>query len=488
MVQLERVRRLLMQPYDLAFTIASKAEIEAAFQTHFGILLSSAGREKLRLSGQGTAVAAGAGAGAVKPKPRAKPAPPGRRETGALPAGLAYEDMARALANAVAQLATQQLRHEDALLRRTQKRVRHCTLMASRLDLPPVRLDALALAAWIHSLEDKRAIARELPAGYALAEILFPDESSAAADRRIETLVLHLVECFQELQEREPNAACDISLTRRHLLTAWGSTPQQHELLETFLQILVDEDFLAELEHAAARLLIVDPAGANGREVAALIAKQGFVVEHVRSEAAAWDVIAASPPALIIAMLDRAADDDLGFCTRVKRNTATAQIGFFVVAGTDEQNRMLECLRAGADEFLTLPLSAELLTLKLQKFMQASDRRERAGLSGSLSDMSFVDMIQILSASGRTLEICVRHAHTEGIVALENGEITHAQCGDLSGEEALYRIMIWETGEFLTRPRVGPQHKTIQKPLVTLLMEGVRRADEERSRPASASG
>jgi CheY-like chemotaxis protein len=153
-----------------------------------------------------------------------------------------------------------------------------------------------------------------------------------------------------------------------------------------------------------------------------------------------------------------------------------------VVAKPQEQERALECLQAGADDFLTRPLAPEMLAFKVRKFLSSPNRKEQsAGINGSLGDMNLVDMIQILSAGGRSVEIAVAHGDRQGRVVMENGEIVHARCGDNAGDNALYEILRWETGDFTTRPTHAPAERTIRGSVMSLLMESARVADETRS-------
>ena len=56
----------------------------------------------------------------------------------------------------------------------------------------------------------------------------------------------------------------------------------------------------------------------------------------------------------------------------------------------------------------------------------------------------------------------------------------HAEVDDLAGEEAVYALAIWRSGEFRFEPGAAAPRQTIQKSNTDLLMEAARRLDEWR--------
>ena len=65
-----------------------------------------------------------------------------------------------------------------------------------------------------------------------------------------------------------------------------------------------------------------------------------------------------------------------------------------------------------------------------------------------------------------------------GYIYLKNGRIVHAELGNLRGEEAVYALAIWSTGDFQFSPGKEVETATIEKTNTSLLMEAARRLDE----------
>jgi len=97
---------------------------------------------------------------------------------------------------------------------------------------------------------------------------------------------------------------------------------------------------------------------------------------------------------------------------------------------------------------------------------------------GSISELPVPDIIQLVSVSGKTGMFLLMRGSERGSIYLHNGRIAHAELGTLSGEEAVYALAIWSTGDFQFTPGKESEKVTIEKTNTSLLMEAARRLDE----------
>ena len=65
-------------------------------------------------------------------------------------------------------------------------------------------------------------------------------------------------------------------------------------------------------------------------------------------------------------------------------------------------------------------------------------------------------------------------------VYFASGEIVDVALGDQVGEEAIYRVLKWEEGEFVMESGIASPEQTIVTPWSALLMGGLQQVDEER--------
>jgi hypothetical protein len=99
---------------------------------------------------------------------------------------------------------------------------------------------------------------------------------------------------------------------------------------------------------------------------------------------------------------------------------------------------------------------------------------------GSLAELHLPDIIQLVSVSGKTGVFHLEDKAHHGRIWLSDGKIVHAEVDDLAGEEAVYALAIWRTGEFRFEPGTSVPRVSIQKSNTNLLMEAARRLDEWR--------
>jgi CRP-like cAMP-binding protein len=105
------------------------------------------------------------------------------------------------------------------------------------------------------------------------------------------------------------------------------------------------------------------------------------------------------------------------------------------------------------------------------------------GISGNLSMIGVVDLIQTLHASRRTGTLAVRDGRgLEASVGLREGAVSSARVGDTPGAEGFFTLLAWSDGTFSFE---GGEPATdldpgaaIQGDTMALLMEGLRRIDE----------
>jgi len=474
LVQVGRVRsvwRLLMQPHRLDFCVASEEEIAQSFKKHFGGPEKGPKRWMLR-----PLVSEEAAAG------RLSSSAMGRRSAAAMAVASSPRreawSLSRGLTSVVALLVSRELAGEATLLDETRARVRYCQLLASRMNVSSRQMDGLILAAWLSPLADKTSLLAQLDTPFPLTEIL-KQAAPAGQPTCAEARILGLVTTYQEIRRGNPVLCRDLSSIRRHLRQRWGAAMREEGMLETFLQILVDEDFVTELHSETGKILVVDPAETVDAMLTPPLVDDGFRVEVVGGMRAALDRLEHEPANLVITAVRLADGDGLWLCRHLRAREGWREIPVFVLSDKVDEGLEVEALKAGAEDLLARTSSMEVLRLKVQHTLAAvrSEREER-GVQGTLRDMSFTDLVQVVAAGGKKMSISVSGDVGEGFVYLDGDKVVHAEMGDCEGEEAFYALMTWQDGEFTACREETFERTTMRMPIMSLLMEGAKRCDE----------
>jgi hypothetical protein len=101
-------------------------------------------------------------------------------------------------------------------------------------------------------------------------------------------------------------------------------------------------------------------------------------------------------------------------------------------------------------------------------------------LQGSLSELSLPDVIQLVSVSGKTGAFHLSKDGEEGRIYLKDGQIVDARVAALRGENAVYEMAIWSSGDFSFTAGEEAEQITVHRSNANLMMEAARRLDEWR--------
>jgi CheY-like chemotaxis protein len=140
----------------------------------------------------------------------------------------------------------------------------------------------------------------------------------------------------------------------------------------------------------------------------------------------------------------------------------------FDISGIKDRAHVFGCLRLMRKPFDVHEMRAAILgALEL-----------RDTFTGSLSELSCVDVIQMLCIARKSTALRFSEGASAGVVHIENGEPVHAVWDDLAGEEAFFRMMAVKNGLFYTAPLPPDVERSLRGDWQYLMIEGMRRLDE----------
>jgi len=239
-------------------------------------------------------------------------------------------------------------------------------------------------------------------------------------------------------------------------------------------------------------LLLVDGDPRSLRVLEVSLKKSGFNVTTAVNGADALEKIGLALPDLILSETKLDGVDGFDLCQRLKANPAWQTIPFVFLTAQTEIEYKIRGLELGCDDYLTKPIYIKEIVTRVRILLQKQQRtrieqkREgRTRFAGRLSDMAVVDLIQTIELSRKSGVI---QFHGEAPAAGEpapmaaiyfrDGKVIDAELGALQGEDAVYRLLTWNDGEFEVAFRTVRRREVIEMTTQALLMEGMRRLDE----------
>jgi CheY-like chemotaxis protein len=153
--------------------------------------------------------------------------------------------------------------------------------------------------------------------------------------------------------------------------------------------------------------------------------------------------------------------------------------GLQVVMLTDhpDENARKTALELGAALFLEKPTSTEGFDALSAALDALAGAAPQAGFRGVMQ-VELQDVLQMECLARKSSILVISTGDRQGRIYLSEGEIVHAQSGQLQGEMALYGLLALKGGQFTFEPFAEPPIRTISGQYQFLLMEAARLRDE----------
>lgn len=132
-----------------------------------------------------------------------------------------------------------------------------------------------------------------------------------------------------------------------------------------------------------------------------------------------------------------------------------------------------EALLRGSLNFIEKPFDIK----ELRELIRHALREENV-FKGTVAGVGLADVIQINGLSRATSLLRVKQGEQLGVVYFQEGQVVHAICDELEGEEAFFRIMQFTGGRLDSMSFVDLPARTINVPVEALIIEAARRMDE----------
>ena len=397
--------------------------------------------------------------------------------------------------------------------------VRICQKVGERIRLTKPQVQGILIAAYLHDVgvaadshvtpfdvaldETKREVARRIYTAPTrlLESVALPKTAVDALRHRYERFdgkgfperlsgkeiplgarVLSVVESYIDLTQTKANA-----LGRRvpadeacEALEPHKGTTFDPAVVDWLRHIVLDDGVKSQILSARNRVLIVDPDPEETAVLEVQFAGQGYEVTIERSVDAALRCLDAEKYDLVVSEVHLSDGEGFDLLRRM-RESSHAQVPLMFVTSERAQASVNRGLELGAADYVVKPASAAVVVAKASRVIADSRTKKPGGrgVSGSLQEMALPDVIQILGNGRKSGLLKVRSGTLQGVLMFQDGSIHDARFGDLGGAEAVYGILRLMEGDFELEPDPTPVEDVIGIPTHHLLLEAMRRLDEE---------
>jgi DNA-binding response OmpR family regulator len=237
----------------------------------------------------------------------------------------------------------------------------------------------------------------------------------------------------------------------------------------------------------AQKILIVDDNPSVLKLLNISLSKAGYEVIEAENGEEAFATANNELPDLIISDIMMPQMDGLELCWMIRENSKVPIVPFIFLTSFDDPETEVKGFRAGADRYLNKPIErkellervAELLERKNKLTEMEKQESEKKAFAGDLNDLSIVELVQMLNLNKKSGVLNIS-AGTNGKVYLKDGQLHAAECENLTGEDAIYKLVEEMNGKFNFEISDVSIDRNINGSTMNVIMEACRIMDEKR--------
>jgi len=172
---------------------------------------------------------------------------------------------------------------------------------------------------------------------------------------------------------------------------------------------------------------------------------------------------------------------------KLRGREATRHIPFLFMASRADIEERLRPLVDGAEDFIAKPFLVKDLVRSAKKVVdrlhleKLQKRASRPGvIQGRLEEMSMIDLMQSLEMGQKSCRLQVQKGTERAELFFASGQCRDAKIGNLNGDDAVFKIVLWTEGEFEIdfNAANASSANTTTRSTTGLLMEAMRLMDE----------
>jgi len=301
--------------------------------------------------------------------------------------------------------------------------------------------------------------------------------------------ILAVVDAFTAMTAHRPYRSR--SLTREEAIQELHKnvgTQFDPEVVELFSAV-VDRKFHFRGLGPKPRILMVDDEIDYLMLLKLKLVNEGFDVTAADNAEDALAAMEKDPPDLVVADVVMPGTDGITMFRRMRESNAPwGETPLIFLSGKDESQTKVDALHLGAEDFLIKPVDLKELAARIRNVIRRDAKwrksqagtTQAAGVVGDLKNLGIPDIVQTLHLGLKTACVRVKGKGGEGKIWFENGRIRHSELGGLAGEAAFYEMLRWQEGPFVIAHGQATKLRTIEMDEMQLMMEGLRRLDEEK--------
>lgn len=241
------------------------------------------------------------------------------------------------------------------------------------------------------------------------------------------------------------------------------------------------------------RILLIDSNVFFAKRLGDALKLEGLDVTHSTQSAYALTMLEWNTPVAILCATNLREMNAFELPRIVHGDHKTSQIPI-IALGEGGDQALMEAFRAGCDDYVDRKLGPEQIAAHVRTFLKSHEEGFQptqmlgisdTALSGSLSHLDLLGVIQMLGHSRQTGALHINTADLDGVIFFDAGDISHAEAGEHIGDDAVIEIVKRtngiENGVYKFVPGASAATRTVLRSATELMLDALRELDDNAS-------
>jgi CheY-like chemotaxis protein len=239
-----------------------------------------------------------------------------------------------------------------------------------------------------------------------------------------------------------------------------------------------------------AKILLIDTNVYFSKRLSDALKREGFEVVCSTQPAFALTTLEYDAPSAILCGMRIREMGAMEIAKIVHADPKTASLPI-IALGDGSQRALMEAFQAGCDDYIDRHGTPAVIATHVKNIIvskaegfQPTQMLAQAdtSLSGSLTHHDLPGVMQMLGHAHQTGALHINAGETDGVLFFDAGEVTHAECGSLFGDEAVIHILKscvqGEKGVYKFVYGMSSTQRTVLRSATDLMLDAMREYDE----------
>jgi CheY-like chemotaxis protein len=238
------------------------------------------------------------------------------------------------------------------------------------------------------------------------------------------------------------------------------------------------------------KVLLIDSNVYFAKRLADALKREGFQVVTSTQAAFALTTLEYDAPNAILCATNMREMGALEIARIIHADSKNSNLPI-IALGDGSQRALMEAFQAGCDDYIdrngqpgVIATHVKQIIISKAEGFQPTQMLTQSdtSLSGNLTHHDLTGVMQMLGHARQTGALHINAGDTDGVLFYDAGEITHAECGNLFGDEAVIHILkscvngIEGVYKFVYGP--SSTQRTVLRTATDLMLDAMREFDE----------